>query len=67
LKAASFRGLVGPGQGAQGRFTSPASWVRGPLDRRPPADGLREVARRFLRAYAPATTEDLSRAVGRDR
>jgi hypothetical protein len=60
LKAASLRGLVcfAPGEGNQARFTSLANWLPGSARRLSPADGLREVARRFLHAYGPATAED---------
>jgi winged helix DNA-binding protein len=63
LKAAAFRGLVcfAPSDGNQVRFTSPASWLRDPIDRLTTADGLAEVARRFLHAYGPATAADLGR------
>ncbi len=64
LKAASFRGLIcfGPGEGGKVTFTNPRSWVRGG-DRTPvdPDEALREVTRRFLASYAPATAEDLTR------
>jgi len=63
LKAASFRGLLcfAPGEGTQIRFTSPASWVRGGLDRPDPADALRGVTRDFVAGYGPTTPEDLTR------
>jgi hypothetical protein len=62
LKAAAFKGLLcfAPSVGTKVRFTSPASWIREPLDRPAQVDGLREVARRFLSAYAPAAPEDLA-------
>ena len=61
LKSATFEGLVcfAPSEGTQVRFTSPASWVRDPLDRPATADALAEVGRRFLHAYGPATAGDL--------
>lgn len=63
LKVASFRGLIcfAPSEGGRVRFTAPATWVAGKIDRPEPTDGLREIARRFLAAYAPATAEDLTR------
>lgn len=63
LKAASLRGIVcfAPGDGNQTRFTSLASWLPGSAERPSPADGLREVARRFLHAYGPAAAEDFGR------
>jgi hypothetical protein len=62
LKAAAFKGLLcfAPSEGTKVRFTSPASWVREPLEQPAPVDGLREIARRFLGAYAPAAAEDLA-------
>jgi uncharacterized protein YcaQ len=63
LKASSFRGLIcfAPGEGRRVRFTAPATWVPGGIDRPDPVDALREVTRRFLGAYAPATIEELTR------
>lgn len=63
LKAASFRGLIcfAPGDGAQVRFTSPATWVPGGLAPADPASALREVTRRFLAGYGPAGPEELTR------
>jgi hypothetical protein len=63
LKAAAFRGLLcfAPGEGTQVRFTSPSSWLGQPLQVPATADGLRHVARRFLRGYGPATPADLGR------
>lgn len=63
LKAATFKGLVcfARGEGTKVRFTSPARWIRGPLDQPTPEDGLREAGRRFLHAYAPTTAGDLGR------
>ena len=61
LKPASFRGLLcfAESDAGRARFTSPASFVRRPLVRPDPEDALRDVARRFLSAYAPATVDDL--------
>jgi hypothetical protein len=63
LKAASFRGLLcfAPGDGGRVRFTTPAAWVPGGVDKPDPVDALRDVERRFLAAYAPTTAEDLAR------
>jgi winged helix DNA-binding protein len=63
LKAASFRGLVcfAPSEGTQVRFTLPATWVPGGLHTPSPAVALREITRRFLRGYGPASAEDLTR------
>ena len=61
LKPASFRGRLcfAPSDDGRVRMTSPATWLPGPIERPDPEDALREVARRFLRAYGPATTDDL--------
>jgi uncharacterized protein YcaQ len=61
LKPASFRGHLcfAPSDGGRVRMTSPATWLRDPIERPEPADALREVGRRFLSAYAPATADDL--------
>ncbi|MFC6083635.1 winged helix DNA-binding domain-containing protein [Sphaerisporangium aureirubrum] len=63
LKAASLRGLLcfARSEGTRVRFTSPASWLPGSAGPLPPADGWREVTRRFLHAYGPATAADLGR------
>jgi hypothetical protein len=63
LKPASFQGRLcfGPGEGQRVRFTSPASWVSGGVPEVDPDDALREVTRRYLGAYAPATRDDLGR------
>jgi hypothetical protein len=63
LKAASFQGLIcfAPGAGTQVRFTAPATWVPGGITRPPPEEAVGEITRRFLRGYAPATAEDLTR------
>jgi hypothetical protein len=77
LKAASFRGLIcfATPVSALARFTAPDTWVVGEIDRSgTPEESLRALARRFLRAYAPATPESIARwwvgpptvAVGRD-
>ncbi|GAA1510177.1 winged helix DNA-binding domain-containing protein [Sphaerisporangium rubeum] len=63
LKAASLRGLLcfAESEGNRVRFTSPASLPTGSTGPLPPEVGLREVARRFLHAYGPATAADLGR------
>ncbi|MEO3808399.1 winged helix DNA-binding domain-containing protein [Sphaerisporangium sp. B11E5] len=63
LKAASLHGLLcfAQSDGARVRFTSPATWLPGSPRRLSPDDGLREVTRRFLHAYGPATAADLGR------
>jgi Winged helix DNA-binding domain len=61
LKPASFRGLLcfAPSDDGRARFTSPRSFVRRRIVVPDSVDGLREVARRFLSAYAPTTTENV--------
>jgi uncharacterized protein YcaQ len=61
LKPASFRGALcfAPSDDGRVRMTSPATWLPGPIERPEPVDALREVARRFLSTYAPATADDL--------
>jgi hypothetical protein len=63
LKPASFRGLLcfGPGEGQRVRFTRPAGWVPGGVEAMDAQDALREITRRYLGAFAPATREDLAR------
>jgi hypothetical protein len=62
LKPASFRGRLCFAASDDGRvkLTSPAAWIPGRLDKPDAADALRDVTRRFLAAYAPATAEDLA-------
>jgi hypothetical protein len=61
LKPASFRGLLcfAPGDDNRVRFTSTATWVPG-IELSDHDDALREVARRFLAAYAPAGAQELA-------
>jgi uncharacterized protein YcaQ len=61
LKPASFRGQLcfADADAGRVRFTNPATWLSLPLERWERGDALAEVTRRFLTAYAPATTEDL--------
>ncbi|GAA1624499.1 winged helix DNA-binding domain-containing protein [Kribbella alba] len=63
LKAASFQGLIcfAGSDGAQVRFTSPATWVRTAINHREPEQAVRDITRRFLTAYGPATPADLGR------
>jgi uncharacterized protein YcaQ len=62
LKPASFRGRLcfAPPEEGRVRLTSPATWLRAPIEAPDPTDALREVGRRFLAAYAPATLDDLA-------
>jgi hypothetical protein len=61
LKPASFRGRLcfAPSDGGRVRLTTPTTWL-GPFQKPDPEDALREVACRFLAAYAPARAEDLA-------
>ena len=63
LKPASFRGKLcfGPNDGQRVRFTSPGSWVKGGLETVDGEEALREITRRYLGAFGPATREDLAR------
>jgi uncharacterized protein YcaQ len=62
LKAAAFRGLIcfAPSAGSNVRFTTAATQVPGSRDRPDPQEALREVTRRFLRAYGPLTGAELA-------
>jgi winged helix DNA-binding protein len=62
LKAASWRGLLcfAPSPDKNVRFTSPATWLHEPIERIDSDEALREMTRRFLRAYGPATPDILS-------
>jgi hypothetical protein len=62
LKPASFRGRLcfAPSDDGRVRFTTPETWVPDRIDKHDPGDALREVTRRFLAAYAPATAADLA-------
>ena len=63
LKPASFQGKLcfGPNEGRNVRFTSPASWLRAPLEIADGEEARREVTRRYLGAFGPATRADLAR------
>ena len=62
LKAASWRGLLcfaaTPDKNV--RFTSPATWLPDTIQRMDSDEALREMTRRFLRAYGPATPDILA-------
>ena len=62
LKAASWRGLLcfAPSPDKNVRFTSPATWLPDTIERIDSDEALREMTRRFLRAYAPATPDILA-------
>jgi hypothetical protein len=63
LKPAAFRGRLcfGPGEGRRVRFTRPDVWLGHEIERPPPDEALREIARRYLAVHGPATREDLRR------
>jgi uncharacterized protein YcaQ len=63
LKALAFRGLVcfASSAGGRVRFTTPRTWLGEQLAAWEPGEALREITRRFLAAYGPATAEDLAR------
>jgi len=67
LKPAAFQGRLcfGPNQGPNVCFTRPDRWLAGRAAGRPapldPEAALREVTRRYLTTYGPATREDLGR------
>jgi hypothetical protein len=62
LKPAAFRGLLcfGPQSGRSVTFVRPDQWIGGWKDLHP-EDALREVFRRFLSAYGPASKTELGR------
>jgi Winged helix DNA-binding domain len=59
LKPSAYRGELcfGPGQGQSATFMNPKGWLRTwqPIE---PKLALQEMARRYLRAYGPATVDD---------
>jgi hypothetical protein len=62
LKAASWRGLLcfAPSVGNSIRFTAPSTWLPHRIERIDSDEALREMARRFLHAYGPATPDILA-------
>ena len=63
LKALAFRGVVcfAPSAGGRVRFTTPRTWLGEQLAAWEPGEALREITRRFLGAFGPATAQDLAR------
>jgi Winged helix DNA-binding domain len=61
LKPAAFRGALisGPPRGQNVTFVRPDRWLKEwkPV---PPAEGMREVVRRYLRAFGPATAANFA-------
>jgi hypothetical protein len=60
-KPSMFRGdlCFGPGEGRAGTFVNPRKWLRN-WRARDPQEAVREVARRYLSTYGPATPGDFS-------
>jgi hypothetical protein len=54
---------LGPDRGGQTCLVRTSDWI-GKLERRPREDALAELARRYLRGYAPAGERDLARWAG---
>ncbi|MFL5390859.1 MAG: winged helix DNA-binding domain-containing protein [Myxococcales bacterium] len=67
LKPSAYRGELcfAESVGARVRFARPDRWVPAIPEAPSREDALREVTRRFLTAYGPATREDYSRFWGR--
>ena len=59
LKPSAYRGELcfGPGQGKTATFMNPRVWM-GQWQPIEPQQALQEIARRYLRAYGPATADD---------
>ena len=68
LKPAAWAGQLcfAPSRGRNVAFTRPDRWIGGWREH-DPEEALREVARRFLRAYGPATHADFARWFGFDQ
>ena len=62
LKPAAYQGALvfGPNRGRNVTFVHPERWL-GRVDRPGGDEALRELVRRYLRAYGPATHEDFAR------
>lgn len=54
---------LGPDRGGQSCLVPIGDWL-GPLEHRPREDSLAELARRYLRAYGPASERDFARWAG---
>ena len=61
LKPSAYRGelCVGPGQGQSVTFMNPRSWIE-QWQSIEPELALQEIARRYLQAYGPATSNDFA-------
>jgi hypothetical protein len=65
LKPAAFQGYLcfGPSEGQNVTFLQPRQWL-GEWEAIDPNHALNELARRYLNAYGPATTDEFARWVG---
>jgi hypothetical protein len=65
LKPSAHRGELafGPNRGRNVTFVRPDRWL-GNLERPDGAEAEREIARRFLRTYGPASADDFARWIG---
>ena len=61
LKPSAYRGdlCFGPGQGKTATFMNPRRWIEKwqPIE---PKEALQDIARRYLQAYGPATSDDFA-------
>ncbi len=62
LKPSAYRGdlCFGPGQGQQVMFVNPRAWI-GSWPSVEPEQAMKEIVRRYLQAFGPATPEDFAR------
>ncbi len=65
LKPSAFRGdlCFGPSQGQSITFVRPDQWI-GPFDPEDLQEALKEMARRYITTYGPASREDFARWIG---
>ncbi len=65
LKPSAYRGdlCFGPGQGQQVMFVNPRAWI-GSWPSVEPEQAMKEIVRRYLQAFGPATPEDFARWLG---
>jgi uncharacterized protein YcaQ len=63
LKPASYQGVLcfAPSDGQRVRFTSPRSWLGIETDGPEPEEARRQVVRRFLDRYGPASRDEVAR------
>jgi hypothetical protein len=62
LKPSAFRGdlCFGPSRGQQVTFVNPRAWI-GSWQTIESKQALQEIARQYLQAYGPATSDDFAR------